>query len=323
MSRRVVGARVADRALGTGMRLAECPAVVCGLAAEAGWLATHLAFYPVGIVSEKLREPADRYTLAGMRPHHRGLLVTDVGAAGTPILLVHGLIDNRSIFTKLSWSLRRRGFGRVVTANLPLFATDVPAAARRMAAAVDQLCEQTGFGQIHVVAHSLGGLVARYYVQKLGGDERVHTLVTLGTPHAGTRAARLMPSVVHYPLLAQLRPGAPLLRELAEPAPGCRTRFVCFAGELDRLVVPTASALIEHADLDVVNVQVPGAGHHSLTFNGRVVHGVAAALAGAVPSRGVTSIPGRDVANASRRRHVGGDAEVDTLSALSASTETA
>jgi hypothetical protein len=32
----------------------------------------------------------------------------------------------------------------------------------------------------------MGGLVARYYVQRLGGDERVHTLVTLGTPHAGT-----------------------------------------------------------------------------------------------------------------------------------------
>lgn len=320
-SRWGVGARVADLVADAGVRLADAPALVRGAAAEAGWLATHLAFYPVGIVSEKLREPADRYTLGGMRPHHRGLLVTDVSSAGTPVLLVHGLIDNRSIFTKLSWALRRRGFGRVVTVNLPLFATDVPTAARRMADAVEELCAQTGYGQIHVVAHSLGGLVARYYVQKLGGDERVTTLVTLGTPHAGTRAARLMPSAVPYPLLAQLRPGAALLRELAGPAPGCRTRFVCFAGELDRLVVPTASALLAHDDLDVVNVHVPGAGHHSLTFNGRVVHAVASALSGAVPPGTVP--PGAGPPGAARRGHEGGDSPPEALSVLSASTETA
>jgi triacylglycerol esterase/lipase EstA (alpha/beta hydrolase family) len=47
----------------------------------------------------------------------------------------------------------------------------------------------------------MGGLVARYYVQRLGGDERVHTLVTLGTPHAGTRWARALP----HPVVRQLK----------------------------------------------------------------------------------------------------------------------
>src|SRR5262249_36538301 len=125
-----------------------------------------------------------------------------------------------------------------------------------------------------------GGLVARYYVQKLGGDDRVDTLVTLGTPHAGTRAAHLVPQAAPYPLLTQLRPGSALLRALEEPAPAAQTRFVCFAGDLDRLIVPTASALLRHDDLDTFNIRVPGAGHHALTFNGRVVHAVAAALAG-------------------------------------------
>ena len=50
----------------------------------------------------------------------------------------------------------------------------------------------------------MGGLVARYYVQRLGGDVRVHTLVTLGTPHGGTLPARLFP----HPLVRQLRPGS-------------------------------------------------------------------------------------------------------------------
>ena len=44
---------------------------------------------------------------------------------------------------------------------------------------------ETGFERIHVIGHSLGGLIARYYVTRLGGDARVHTLVTLGTPARG------------------------------------------------------------------------------------------------------------------------------------------
>ena len=55
-----------------------------------------------------------------------------------------------------------------------------------------------------LIGHSLGGLIARYYVQCLGGDERVHTLVTLGTPHGGTATAYLRAR----PAGRQLRPGS-------------------------------------------------------------------------------------------------------------------
>ena len=55
---------------------------------------------------------------AALRPVHRGLIVGDVEAAGTPILLVHGVVDNRSVFTVLRRGLRRRGFGRVSGAEL-------------------------------------------------------------------------------------------------------------------------------------------------------------------------------------------------------------
>ena len=73
------------------------------------------------------------------------------------------------------------------------FATDVRSLAARLAAQVERVCDRTGFDRVHIVAHSMGGLVARYYVQRLGGHERVHTLVTLGTPQRGTRWARALP----------------------------------------------------------------------------------------------------------------------------------
>ena len=58
------------------------------------------------------RAPAATW-LGDCRPVQRGLVIGDVEAAGTPILLVHGMVDNRSIFTLLRRGLRRRGFGRV------------------------------------------------------------------------------------------------------------------------------------------------------------------------------------------------------------------
>ncbi len=276
---RSFGATTARHGAKVTRGLLDVPATVRGMVLEATWVATHVAFYPVGVVSEKLREPVQRYTLEGLSPLRRGLLIGDIEAAGTPILLVHGLIDNRSIFTRLHRSLRRRGFEHVATVNLPLFTSDIPTAASRLAKMVETTCEQTGHGRIHIVAHSLGGLVARYYVQKLGGDERVHTLVTLGTPHEGTRLARMLPPMVAYTLLRQLRPDSDVIRELAEPAPACRTRFLAFSGDLDTVIRPTESALLHHPDLSVRNVRLPGVGHHSLPFNLDVVHQIANVLA--------------------------------------------
>ncbi|WP_238431064.1 lipase family alpha/beta hydrolase [Frankia nepalensis] len=258
-------------------RIGAAPAAVRGLVTEAASMATHAAFYPAGVRPARSAAP-DPYSLAGLAPLQRGLLVGNLTAAGMPILLVHGLVDNRSIFARLQRTLRRRGFRHVETLNLPLYATDVPHAALMLAAAVTDVCARTGYHQAHIVAHSLGGLVARYYVQCLGGDERVHTLVTLGTPHGGTRLAHLVPRVVPYRLVASLRPGSPLLTELAAPVPGCRTRFLAVGGGLDSLVRPESAAL-RHPDLAARNVTVPGLGHHAVAFNGDVAHGIATVLA--------------------------------------------
>ncbi len=207
----------------------------------------------------------------------RGLLVRAPDAAGTPILLVHGLVDNRSVFVRLHHQLRRRGFRRVRAVELPLWTTTVEEGARVLADAVAAAAGDGG--RVHIVAHSLGGLVARYHVQRMGGDRQVDTLITLATPHGGTRLAELVPRALPYPLLAQLRPGSPLLVELDRPAPGCRTRFVAVAAGRDTVVRP-AQAALNHPDLDAVNVTVPGLGHHSLAFNGAVTRRVAGWLAG-------------------------------------------
>ena len=262
-----------------GVRTVCSPAGLRGAGTEAVWSLAHLVLYPMGVLNEQRRrsgrETAERFTLDALPPASRGLLLGDVVAAGTPILLVHGLVDNRSVFTLLRRALRRRGFGQVLTLNYSPFTQDVRSAAARLAELVERTCEATGHERVHVVGHSLGGVVARYYVQRMGGDARVHTLCTLGSPHAGTTAAHLLPSR----LVRQLRPGSALLTELAAPAPGCRTRFVAFWSDLDQLIVPKRSARIDHPDLAARNVLLRGVGHMSLPIDGRVVHQIAELLA--------------------------------------------
>ena len=260
-------------------------------AVELAWIGAHVVLYPLGLLEERSRPNRAGYSLAGLRPVHRGLIVGDVEAAGTPILMIHGLVDNRSIFAVLRRGLRRRGFGRVSALNYSPLTEDVREVAVRVGEAVEAICEETGYERIHLVGHSMGGLVARYYVQRLGGDSRVHTVVTIGAPHAGTLSARLVP----HPVARQLRPGSDLVNELAEPAPGCRTRFVAFWSDHDEMVLPNRSARIEHPDLRVRNVLVEGVGHLSMPIDGRVVREICTTLAhldhdGSTLTEGVTSI---------------------------------
>lgn len=241
---------------------------------EIAWLTAHAATYPIGLLAEQAEMEDPRYRIDTLPPVSRGLITGDINASGRPILLVHGIGDNRSAFSILRRTLRRKGYGRITTVNYSPFTSDIRKAAANLARHVERVCQQTGYEQVFVVGHSLGGIIARYYVQCHGGDERVHTLITLGSPHAGTQLARLAP----IPVCQQLRPNSDLMRELASPA-DCRTRFVAIYSDRDEVVLPNRSATLQHPDLSVTRVPVHGVGHLALLVNSAVVHAVAAALA--------------------------------------------
>jgi pimeloyl-ACP methyl ester carboxylesterase len=274
-----IGALSPDTPRG-GLRSLCSPAVLAGGLTELAWLGAHVLMYPLGTRTEALRlDPRIRPGAVSLGT--RALFAADPLAARTPVLLVHGLIDNRSVFTVMQRNLRRRGFAQVCSWNYSPLSTDVGRAARDLGKHIEGICEQTGYDRIHVVGHSLGGLLARYHVQRQGGDRRVQTLVTLGTPHQGSRWAHVVPT----PLIRQLRPGSGVFQELAEPAPGCRTRFLAFYSDLDHLVVPSRNGRIEHPDLTASNVAVRGVGHVSMPNNGSIAFAIAAALGGLDPQR--------------------------------------
>ena len=255
------------------VRTFGAPAGVRGLAVEWAWFAAHLAVYPAGLLREQFRDSSG-YRTDSLPPVRRSLVVTDVAAAGTPILLLHGIMDNRSVFTVFRRTLRRRGFGNVHAVNYSLLTGDIRTAAHELRRHVERLLELTGAEKVHIVGHSLGGMIARYYVQRMGGAATVDTLVTLGSPHQGTLAAYLVPTA----LARQLRPGSDVLEELSRPAPGCSTRFLVVWSRMDQMVLPQRNARLSHPDLDVEEFEVRDVGHLSLPIDPRSVHWVVTAL---------------------------------------------
>ncbi|MEU0942912.1 alpha/beta fold hydrolase [Streptomyces canus] len=239
-------------------------ALLKATALEIAILAGHLLLYPSGIAQER------RSPLPPLPAPENGAAQLPTEAK-PPVVLLHGFIDNRSVFVLLRRSLAQHGRQQIESLNYSPLTCDIRAAAELLGRHIEGICERTGSERVDVVGHSLGGLIARYYVQRLGGDSRVRTLVTLGTPHSGTRVAPLANA---HPIVRQMRPGSEVLEELTQPAPGCRTHFVSFWSDLDHVMDPLEAACIEHEDLMAQNVRVSGIGHLALPVHPAVATGI-------------------------------------------------
>ena len=106
-----------------------------------------------------------------------------------PIVLVHGFMGSKTSplwsFYKVADTLRADGH-MVIEADLPPFdSPDHRAAmlATQIASAISQ------YGKVNLIAHSQGGLDARYLISSMGYDNRVATLTTISSPHHGTAIA--------------------------------------------------------------------------------------------------------------------------------------
>lgn len=270
-------------------------ALLGATALELAVLVGHLIAYPFGLTPER-RPPHPRPTRpantgahrpdgGGTAPHaattrgeaapHAATALPLAADDAPPVVLLHGFIDNRSAFVVLRRALTRHGHRHLISLNYSPLTRDIRAAAELLGRHVEDICARTGHSRVDIVGHSLGGLIARYYVQRLGGDRRVRTLVTLGTPHGGTAVA---PGAGIHPIVRQMRGGSSVIEELRTPAPGCRTRFVSFWSELDQVMVPIETACVDHPDLDAVNVRVTGIGHLALPVHPTVAAAILEAL---------------------------------------------
>ena len=245
-----------------------------GFAREILMTSLNVALYPAGLISDALKVE-DAVRLGDKYTSQVPLRYLDPVAASTPIILLHGYFHNRSAFVIMRRSLKKFGFRSVDTMNYNVIGHDVQELAAQLAVHVDEVLAQAEATHVHLIGHSLGGLVARYYIQKLGGAEKVHTCITLGTPHRGTHAAWISRGKT----ARQLRPGSLLLRQLTRSSRQMPTRFVSFYSNLDSLVLPASNAKITEPALRARNILVKDLGHLSLLISRPIIRSIGEILA--------------------------------------------
>ncbi|HUZ43658.1 MAG TPA: alpha/beta fold hydrolase [Acidimicrobiales bacterium] len=252
------------------------PATYVGAVKEVSSLLRCASRYPGGMVSMR----------PGRAPASGG------GAHATPVLLIHGYGHNHSGWWVLRSHLKAAGFGTVETFDYSPVPRDIPSTARRLGDAVERLRRRTGADKVHIVGHSLGGLLARWYVQELDGADSVDTVVTLGTPHEGTWAAWVAPGRT----AAELRPGSWVVDRLNRHPRVEGVRWVAFYSNVDYLVQPPRSAMIRQPGLNAVNILAKDHGHVSLILSPRVARAVVQQLQAAEGVAGMGTLASLPVA---------------------------
>lgn len=165
------------------------------------------------------------------------------------IVLVPGYLMNAGCMWILRWRLVRDGFtARIYDPVDKLSPIDHQAC--RLAEFIDSIIGDNT--SLTLIGHSMGGLICRQYVGKYSRGN-VHRLVTLGTPHRGTR----LWSAGIGAVVRELRPGSPFLVQLEESSAGQRPlQCLSIASDFDELIIPN-----EHADF-------PGAEHSTVHLIG-------------------------------------------------------
>ncbi len=195
--------------------------------------------------------------------------LTDFKDCKHPVLLLYGFGATRRVFNILERRLRRDHFC-VFSFNLggifDTFNTHcIEEKARLVHEKVERLCERHHLKKISIIGHSKGGLIGRYYIKKLGGDRRVKTLITLGTPHHGNPWVLIglfSPLALVSRSLWQMYPMSPFIRELKKGTWPKSVRFVSMYSKEDRICFYKSAMLdIPKGARHMKNVDLPGMSH--------------------------------------------------------------
>ncbi len=231
------------------------------------------------MLGAKLGETFLRRALQGLREGDAPIPPRLEGHA-PPVVLLHGFGVTSAVLRPLERRIQRE-LGRPVVrlrlgCRLPLHLADVRSTARRVERALDAL---GSLGRVDVVGHSLGGLVATYWLKRIDRGRRIRRVITLGTPHRGTPLAWL--GVVLFgvisPAVWQMLPESRLVRRLAElPVP--EGSELIALGSVDDPVVPARLAAPRAAPRSR-STEVARVGHVDFLWSRDVFRHVAGALA--------------------------------------------
>jgi triacylglycerol lipase len=202
--------------------------------------------------------------------------MTQVNRQRNPVLLVHGIWDTGRVFRRMIPFLNERGWK----------VYDLDLAPNNGTKGLDDLAQQvvnkveSTFGReqpFDLLGFSMGGIVSRYYVQRLGGINQVQRFISLSAPNNGTAIAYFNQSLG----CVQMRPNSALLRDLNSDAQMLsQINFTSIWTPFDTMIVPADSSRMPVGD----NVVVPVLNHAWMLVDQKSLNAIATALSAPVNS---------------------------------------
>lgn len=126
-----------------------------------------------------------------------------------PVLLIHGLHDTLTVFDQMDRYLS--SFGWTIH-RFNLIPNNGVTELNELALQVNNYINRTFSSEqkIDLIGFSMGGIITRYYLQRLGGLNKVQRYINISAPNHGT----LMAYTLNYAGICQMRPQSPFLRDL-------------------------------------------------------------------------------------------------------------
>ena len=239
---------------------------------EAARVAAVVALYPLGVANSAVD--------AAVSWGGGSIPCKPEDASSTPVLLVHGCGGNKSSWISLTAHLRQAGYGHIETMNYNAATATVPEIAERLVKRVEAMRTRTGSDKVHLVGHSLGGVILRYAVTELGLDAHTSAALTIASPHGDTPVAHIGVFAQRCGLhnaAADITPGSVVLARLDRSNGGRSVRWTAYYSNLD-MVVPARAAQLHVAGLRVTNILIRDAGHVGLLLDHRLLKSVTSEL---------------------------------------------
>jgi triacylglycerol esterase/lipase EstA (alpha/beta hydrolase family) len=167
--------------------------------------------------------------------------------------MVHGIWDTGARFTAMRTALHRAGITKTRAIDLKPNDGSIPIAsmAEQVSDAVDELVARYDSARVDLVGFSMGAVVSRYYVQRLGGRARVRRFVSIAGPHAGTVSAFFSRVAAGR----EMRPKSALLAELdADESPWGECEVHSWITPFDLMIVPPRSGYLRGSRTRSFNV---------------------------------------------------------------------
>lgn len=186
------------------------------------------------------------------------------------VVLVHGLWNTVNIFWRLRSDLEGQGW-TVYAVNLWPNNGDIgiEQQAQQLRGFVEQSLGNTQ--PFDLLGFSMGGLVSRYYLQRLGGLRRVRRFVGVAVPHYGSALAWFRWNVGGR----QMRPGSDFLADLNQDMDQLQScRPVWLWTPYDLLVLPARHCCLPVGE----NQRLPVSSHNGLLRDQRSLAAIARAL---------------------------------------------